>query len=210
VVGRDPYEILGIARDATLAEASAAYRRVAQLFHPDRLGAARQDVRREGERRLREATEAINAIRSRFGRPLVVRRRQRDRDPAAPSEAATAREARLYEVDLRERGGSLHVRWHGQHAAAVLAALRDGHRIDGPIRQVEWGTYEIELDGAATRGLLGAVPGDDWRQQPVEVIAGSDRLLPARRDDDEHALRLADLVAVLADGNTYSILADVY
>jgi hypothetical protein len=250
VVTRDPFEILGIAQDATMAEAKAAYRRLAELFHPDRLQGVRDDVRAEGEQRMREITDAMRVVRSRLGRPLVApghersatgdarsrrtrpRTRARHDDPTTPttldpslggrpapkpSDAATDAEARDYDVQLRTAGGAnLHVRWSGRHAAATLAALRHGHRIDGLIRQVEWGSYEVELDGAATRRLLRSVLHDDeWRHETVEVLRlepGAGPPLPARPDDvrEGAVLDLGDLLDLLDDRRRYSVLADVY
>jgi len=236
-VARDPYEILGIARDATLAEAKAAYRRLAELFHPDRLGSVRDEVRAEGVRRMREANEAMRAVRDSFGRPLRATGHDRPAEPKgkrppapsrrrtttvgeagiperpgavtvgkkapAPSDTVTAAMARDYDVVLRTAGEiTLQVRWSGRHAAATLAALRNGHRIDGIIHQVEWGSYEVELDGGATRRLLCSVLGDDdWREEPVEVVRGAIR---------GSTLALGDVVDLLDDALRYSVLADVY
>jgi hypothetical protein len=207
VVARDPYEILGIARDATLAEAKAAYRRLAELFHPDRLETMRDEVRAEGVRRMREANEAMRAVRESFGRPLratghgpAAPKRKR---PRPPSDAVTAAMARDYDVVLRAAGDvTLQVRWGGRHAAATLAALRNGHRIDGIIHQVEWGSYEVELDGGAARRLLCSVLGDDdWRADPAEVVRGEVR---------GSTLALGEVVELLDDAVRYSVLADVY
>ena len=165
----DPYEVLGIARDASLQEAKAAYRRLAMLFHPDRLAGLRPAVRAEGERRLRDATDALREVSSRFGRPL----RAPGHAPhtvsadAAPTGATSGAvdihvtqqpDAHLYDAELRALDGArLHVRWGGRHAAATLAVLQREHRIDdGPVRQIEWGAYEVVLVGADMRRLL------DW------------------------------------------------
>ena len=136
-MARDPYEILGIARDATLAEAKAAYRTLAELFHPDRLGSVRDEVRAEGVRRMREANDAMRAVRETSGRPLRAtgheqaaepkgRRRTATVDDAGiperpgavpagkkapgPSDTVTAAMARDYDVELRTAGDvTLHV-----------------------------------------------------------------------------------------------------
>jgi hypothetical protein len=209
VVARDPHEILGIARDATLAEAKAAYRRLAELFHPDRLGGVREEVRAEGVRRMREANEAMRAVRESFGRPLRATGHERPaetkgkRPPTGPLDQVTEAMARDYDVVLRTAGDvTLQVRWSGRHAAATLAALRNGHRIDGIIHQVEWGSYEVELDGGATRRLLCSVLGDDdWREEPVEVVRGA---------VGGATLALGDVLDLLDDALRYSVLADVY
>jgi hypothetical protein len=224
-VGRDPFEILGIAQDATRREAEAAYRRLAELFHPDRLQGLREDVRAEGERRLQDATEAMRQVRARLSRPLrapghetEARHREpeppaspvlatgngRSPSPLAPSDAATAEEAHVYEVLLRSfEGPALQVRWYGPHAAATLAALRHAHRVDGAIRQLEWGTYEVVLDGAATRRLLRSVLGDGELVDPVEIQARDDGLPAGPADLDA-------VVDLLDDDGRYELVADVY
>lgn len=247
---RDPYTILGIPRDATLAQARAAYRRLAELFHPDRLQGLRQEVQEEGAQRLREATEAMQAIRARLGRPLVAPGHAHPKDPPGPqtqpraarrpasgdaaspvlrppsgpdkrswkpSDSATATEARLYDVDLRAvDGAAFHVRWTGRHAGAVLTALRHGHHVEGVINQVEWGCYQVILDGAATRRLLSSVlPGGGWESERVEVLeleAGPEAgRLPARPEQvPGRAVPLSALVELLDDARWYSVLADVY
>ncbi len=198
-MGSDPFRVLGVRPDASLAEARLAYRRLAELFHPDRLRGLRPDVQAEGAQRMREATEAMAAIRERYDRPLVAPGRRRTRDagttetarpqqtraappaPAGqeprrvhvpPSDAATEATGRLYHAQLRGVDGPpFGINCGGRHAAATLKALRHAHTIDGPIRQFEWGSYEWVLDGAATRRLLWHVlEGDEWRRDPAEVV----------------------------------------
>jgi hypothetical protein len=132
---------------------------------------------------------------------------------ARPSDAVTEAVAREYDAQLRSlTGPRLHVRWGGDHAAAVLAALRHAHCVDGAVRQVEWGCYEIELDGAATRRLLSAAPhGDEWRGEAVEVLRLSGGRVPARRDAaGRPALALGELLGLLDDRVRYAVTADVY
>ncbi len=97
-MGSDPYQVLGLPSDATLAEARAAYRRLAELFHPDRLRGLRAEVQAEGALRMREATEAMRSIRERHNRPLVAPGRRRadstgTSTPPPGREAPTARPA---------------------------------------------------------------------------------------------------------------------
>lgn len=133
----------------------------------------------------------------------------------APSDAATYAEGRIYDVELHDVDDrSFHLRWGGEHAAAVLAALRHGHRVHGPIRQVEWGSYEAVLDGAATRRLLTSVlPDEGWHRQPVELVAHSGELRPAivaRVGSPGSVIALATALELLDDGRWYSVVADVY
>ena len=92
----DPYEIIGVRRDASLAEIRISYRRSTQILAPERFANANDTVRAEAARRLtalNSAMEAIEAARAAesgsalgsltFGGPAV--------SPAAePSMRATA------------------------------------------------------------------------------------------------------------------------
>jgi hypothetical protein len=129
-----------------------------------------------------------------------------------PSDAATYAEGRIYDVELRDVDDkNFHLRWGGEHAAAVLAALRYGHRFRGPIRQVDWGSYEAVLDGAATRRLLMSVlPDTRWHRQPVEIVAHSGEVRPALAGPGSSVVALATVLELLDDGCQYSVLADVY
>jgi hypothetical protein len=129
-----------------------------------------------------------------------------------PSDAATYAEGRIYDVELRDvEDKNFHLRWGGEHAAAVLAALRYGHRFRGPIRQVDWGSYEAVLDGAATRRLLASVlPDAGWHRQPVEIVAHSGEVRPALVGAGSSVVALAKVLDLLDDGRQYSVLADVY
>ena len=133
----------------------------------------------------------------------------------APSDAATDAEGRIYDVEIQDLDDrSFHLRWGGNHAAATLAALRHAHRNRGPIRQVEWGSYEAVLDGAAARRLLGSVlPDHGWYRQPVEIVAHSGERRPAvvaRVGPGNSVIALATALELLEDGRQYSVLADVY
>jgi hypothetical protein len=133
-----------------------------------------------------------------------------------PSDAATEEEARIYDLGLRDVDDpDFHLRWSGHHAAAMLAALRHAHRVSGPIRQVEWGSYEVVLDGAAIRRLLGSVLDDEgWWRHPVEVVqhsgstAAKNALLPAHRKG--HVIQLGAALDLIEDGHSYSVVVDVY
>ena len=129
-----------------------------------------------------------------------------------PSDAATYAAGRIYDVELHDVDDkSFHLRWGGEHAAAVLAALRYGHRFRGPIRQVDWGSYEAVLDGAATRRLLMSVlPDTRWHRQPVEIVAHSGEVRPELAAAGASVVALAKVLELLDDGRQYSVLADVY
>jgi len=134
----------------------------------------------------------------------------------APSDAATYAAGRVYDVELHDvDDGSFHLRWGGEHAAAVLAALRNGHRARGPIRQVEWGSYEAVLDGASARRLLTSVlPDTGWQRQPVEIVAHTGDVHPVVARlcgaGSGSLIALASVIELLDDDRQYSVLADVY
>ena len=133
----------------------------------------------------------------------------------APSDAATNAEGRVYDVEVHDVDDrTFHLRWGGQHAAAVLAALRHAHRSWAPVRQVEWGSYEAVLDGAEARRLFASVLADEgWRRQPVELVAHggqAPRAVVARVGPAGSVIALATVLELLDDGRRYSVLADVY
>lgn len=57
----DPYEILGIPRDASEDEIKAAYRNLAKKYHPDNFAGA-PDIASVAEDKMREVNEAYDAI----------------------------------------------------------------------------------------------------------------------------------------------------
>jgi hypothetical protein len=217
----DPWQVLGIRRDAPLADVDAAYRRLAALFHPDRLRGLRDEARVEGERRFREATEAVETIRARLlGRQRVPPPRPADvwshhglpdqLDPAGAS-------AVVYNAQVRGMDANgLHATWPGRHAAGVYAALKRAHTMDGPVQQVEWGAYECTLSGRDVRALLNGVasPDDcDWRHEPLENLEVPRHHRTARRSatvDQAGPLELGALERLIEDRVSYVVTAEVY
>ncbi len=59
-----PYEILGVGPKAKPAEITAAYRVLAQIFHPDRFAGAPDAVQKEAARRMSEVNEAYDFFRN--------------------------------------------------------------------------------------------------------------------------------------------------
>jgi hypothetical protein len=84
----DPYDVLGVAEDATREEITAAYHRLARRYHPDATEAP------EEPERFREVVAAYTAL--------------RDRPPAPPPSPAS-RTRRSGEPELRVGP----VRYHG-------------------------------------------------------------------------------------------------
>lgn len=58
----DPYEILGLDSTASIEDARAAYRRLVEIYHPDRYQESRPEVRDEAAQRMRDLNEAWNRI----------------------------------------------------------------------------------------------------------------------------------------------------
>ena len=119
-------------------------------------------------------------------------------------------DAHLYDAELRALDGArLHVRWGGRHAAATLAVLQREHRIDdGPVRQIEWGAYEVVLVGADMRRLLDWVMPGGCAREPATLVAAdgpAGRWLQAARD-----VQLGHVLAALDDDVTYSLVTDVF
>lgn len=61
----DPWQVLGIERGASPAEAEQAYRRLIAQYHPDRVAGAGPELRDLAESRTRALNAAIEAIRKR-------------------------------------------------------------------------------------------------------------------------------------------------
>jgi curved DNA-binding protein CbpA len=143
-VGSDPFQVLGLGPDASLAEARAAYRRLAELYHPDRLRGLRQDVQAEGAQRMREASAAMEAIRERYDRPLVAPGRRGTRDTRATAttdETARPQQTRAAPpAQADEEPRRVHV---PPSDAATEATGRLYHvqlrGVDGPAFQINWG-----------------------------------------------------------------------
>jgi hypothetical protein len=58
----DPYEIIGVRRDASLAEIRISYRRSTQILAPERFASANETVRTEAARRLAALNGAMESI----------------------------------------------------------------------------------------------------------------------------------------------------
>ncbi len=58
-----PYEFLDVKPTATVAEVTAAYRILVQIFHPDRYSDAPEAVRHEAERQMKDLNEAYKLAR---------------------------------------------------------------------------------------------------------------------------------------------------
>lgn len=100
----NPYQALGVAPTATKSEITAAYRTMAQIFHPDRYAEAPDAVRAEAERRMKELNAAYSFARK--ASPADVRgayaqrasRAAKSEKPAPPPNVGVP-----WEVAQRER-----------------------------------------------------------------------------------------------------------
>ena len=106
----DPYEVLGVTPQATLGEVTAAYRTMAQIFHPDRFAGAPENVRSEAERRMVALNQAYSMIRtgaapsasaSRVAGPQDAQRRAAEAARARQRERSTRMAAREHQSRLR-------------------------------------------------------------------------------------------------------------
>ena len=86
----NPYQAVGVPSTANKAEITAAFRVMAQLFHPDRYAEAPEAVRREAERRMKELNEAYKWARN--ATPMEMRR-VTDKAKQRRTAATTARKA---------------------------------------------------------------------------------------------------------------------
>lgn len=211
----DPFEVLGIAADATLGEARAAYRRVVALFHPDHLQGMRAEVRAEGEKRLREATEALEAIRSGYRSIRLPGLPGRPRWPGAGGPPADDAETETtYNAQIRdEESDGIHADWSGIHAAAMYAALRRAHTVEGPVQQVEWGAYECTMPGSEVKRLLANVltDGSGWQGHPLETLdVGSTRLVGTSALEPPGSRDLGWLADNVGDRRRYLVTAEVF
>ena len=65
--GPDPFEVLGVSRLATLEEVTAAYRSLAQTYHPDRHVDSPAAVQSQAEQRMREVNQAFLVLKKGTG-----------------------------------------------------------------------------------------------------------------------------------------------
>jgi preprotein translocase subunit Sec63 len=61
----DPYEVLGVTRDATLDEIRAAYQTKVQQYHPDKVASMGPELRDVAERRTKEINAAYEQLKRR-------------------------------------------------------------------------------------------------------------------------------------------------
>jgi DnaJ-domain-containing protein 1 len=62
--GADPYRVFNLTSDATDAEIDQAYRRLMSQYHPDKLGNAPEEQRRQAEKKAGEINAAYDRIKA--------------------------------------------------------------------------------------------------------------------------------------------------
>ena len=59
---KDPYEVLGVARDATDEEIKSAYRELAKKYHPDKVSHLGDEFKAMAHRKFKEIQAAYEAL----------------------------------------------------------------------------------------------------------------------------------------------------
>jgi len=209
-VAEDPYELLGVKREATQDEIRRAYRRLARKHHPDlnpgdskaeeqfKAIAAAHDLLGDAEKRARFDRGEIDASGAERPRPQP---RYRDfAEDAAHPYASDAGFADMMDNDdllaelfggrrgrgFRRRGGDLHARLAIDFLDAVNGATRrvtlpDGTTVDVAIPPGTRDGQVLRLRGRGRGGRNGGAPGDLL----VEIEVGEHHRF-TRKGDDIH------------------------
>ena len=197
----DPFEVLGIPPDASVEDAEAAYAELVAQLDRTRLRAVRSRKRRDATAQQNALDEAIQSIRS-----------AQPPDWSRVTIAASPRAAGTYEAELRSVGRpDLHVRWAGTHAAALHRAVEQQHEPDrGPVRQLEWGAYELLLTGTDARRLVRAVTEAAPVVDELAVVVTAAVDLRVALPEPGAVVALDRVLDVLDDEARYSLLVDVF
>ena len=65
--GKTPYETLQVSPNASIDDIRAAYRRMVQLYHPDKVSELGPELREVAERHMKEINAAYEALKRRHG-----------------------------------------------------------------------------------------------------------------------------------------------
>jgi hypothetical protein len=171
--GVDPLDVLGVTPGAAPEEVTAAYRRLAKRWHPDRTGGDGTRSK-EAERRMAEINAAYEALRE--AGPTAAVTATMPRDPSAAGGAAGPR---------RPAGHWLPPALRRRLGLELLRALREGEEVVRVERVATWASPTAQVVVTADRllwllddAVANRVRSLDWRH----VRAVSHRLRrPLRR-----------------------------
>lgn len=143
----DVYELLGVSRLSTLDEARAAFKDLAQIYHPDRYLTSPPAVRAEAERRMQELTEAFASLIAlrRDGKAGVFSRE----DPSVALWWDTLERRRKEDGVRRER----HHRWEDIERARIEREEYDRAAVEAQWRQT-FGDIPTTSEKPTAPGLL--------------------------------------------------------
>ena len=222
-MSEDPYEVLGVKRDASAEEVQKAYRRLAKKLHPD-LNPGDRDAE-EGFKRVSAAYDLLGDAekRGKFDRGEIdasgAERPQRPfyrdfaggrggYDPYA-SDAGFADFAGSDDIfaDLFRRGGRAHMRMPGAdvhyrlpvafleavNGATQRITLADGSSLDLKIPPGAQDGQILRMKGKGQPGIGGGPPGDAL----VEIAVQPHTLFTCNGDDIRLDLPISLTVAVL-------------
>ena len=88
-VESDPWNVLGLDRGASASDVNAAYRRLAEIYHPDRYQGTRENVRAEAARRMGDLSAAVQAIRAGLSTPRESPGPATSEPPPGPPQASS-------------------------------------------------------------------------------------------------------------------------
>jgi type IV secretory pathway VirB10-like protein len=125
---RDPYEVLGVSRDASDGELHSSYRRLVQIHHPDHNGGSVEAARRFEE--IQDAYAQITRMRKATPDPTRARTRagQSPRARQAPPPPTPDPEVESRMADLERQVREAHLARERARRAAAEAAARTERR----------------------------------------------------------------------------------
>jgi curved DNA-binding protein CbpA len=183
---RDPYVVLGVAKDAPEAEIRAAYRRLVQLHHPDHNGGSPESARRFEE--VQDAYAEVRRLRSAGGaRTASAGSGARASAPRPDSDL----DARLADIErkLREANAARErARKAAREAAREAAARSDASR---PPRASDDELGYVETDDSFMKIL------SDARDEIFGMASDARDGVRERRVADRAADALEDIAARL-------------